>query len=41
MGRYYNVVFQKGRLIAGVTGVKDKELAIGAAIDLWKKLQTE
>lgn len=41
MGRYYDVFFQKGCLAAGVIGVKDKELAIGAAIDLWKQLQTE
>jgi len=41
MGRYYDVIFQKGCLAAGVIGVKDKELAIGAAIDLWKQLKTE
>ncbi len=41
MGRYYDVIFQKGCLAAGVTGVKDKKLAIEAAIDLWKQLQTE
>jgi len=35
------VVFQKGRLVAGVTQVKDKKLAIEATIDLWKQLQTE
>ena len=41
MGRYYDVFFQKGCLAAGVIGVKDKKLAIEAAIDLWKQLQTE
>jgi hypothetical protein len=41
MGKYYDVIFQKGSFAAGVTGVKDKDLAIGAAIDLWKQLQTE
>jgi len=41
MGKYYDVIFQKGCLAAGVIGVKDKELAIGAAIDLWKQLKTE
>ena len=41
MGRYYDIIFQKGCLAAGVTGVNDKELAIRAAIDLWKQLQTE
>jgi hypothetical protein len=37
----YDVVFQKGRLVAGVTEVRDKKLAVEAAIDLWKQLQTE
>ncbi|MBE9511596.1 MAG: hypothetical protein IMY71_12025 [Bacteroidetes bacterium] len=41
MGKYYDVIFQKGCLAAGVIGVKDKKLAIVAAIDLWKQLQTE
>ena len=41
MGRYYDVFFQSGCLAAGVIGVKDKKLAIGAAIDFWKQLQTE
>ena len=35
----YDVVFQKDRLVAGVTGVKDKKLAVDATIDLWKQLQ--
>jgi CubicO group peptidase (beta-lactamase class C family) len=37
----YDIVFQKGRLVAGVTEVKDKKLAVEAAIDLWKQLRTE
>jgi CubicO group peptidase (beta-lactamase class C family) len=37
----YDIVFQKGRLVAGVTEVKDKRLAVEATIDLWKQLQTE
>jgi CubicO group peptidase (beta-lactamase class C family) len=37
----YDVVFQKGSLVAGVTEVKDKRLAVEATIDLWKQLQTE
>jgi len=41
MGGSYDVVFQKGRLVAGVTEVKDTRLAIEATIDLWKQLQTE
>jgi len=41
MNGSYDVVFQKGSLIAGVTEVKDKKLAVEATIDLWKQLQTE
>jgi hypothetical protein len=37
----YDVVFQKGRLVAGVTEVKNQELAVEVAIDLWKQLRTE
>jgi len=37
----YDVVFQKGRLVAGVTEVQDKKLALEATIDLWKQLQTK
>jgi hypothetical protein len=37
----YDVIFQKDRLVAGVTEVKDKVLAIESAINLWKQLQTE
>jgi len=37
----YDVGFQKGRLVAGVTEVKNKRLAVEATIDLWKQLQTE
>ena len=37
----YDVIFQKGRLVAGVTEVEDKRLAVEATIDLWKQLQTE
>jgi len=38
MGRGYDVIFQKGNLVAGVTEVKDKRLAVEATIDLWKQL---
>jgi len=41
MSGSYDVVFQKGRLFAGVTEAKDKRLAVEAATDLWKQLQTE
>jgi hypothetical protein len=37
----YDIVFQKGRLVAGVTEVKDRRLAVEATIDLWKQLRTE
>jgi len=39
MGGYYDVIFQKGSLIAGVTGVDDEKLAIQSTIDLWKQLE--
>jgi imidazolonepropionase-like amidohydrolase len=38
MGGTYDVVFCKGDLIAGVTGAKDEQDAIKAAIDLWRQL---
>ncbi|MHC4104245.1 MAG: DUF6599 family protein, partial [Planctomycetota bacterium] len=41
MGDIYDVVFQKGTLVAGVTQVQDRDVAIQAALDLWRQLQTE
>jgi hypothetical protein len=41
LGKYYDVIFQKGSLVSGVTGVKDKSLAVETSIDFWKQLQTE
>jgi len=41
MSGSYDVVFQKGRLVGGVTLVKDLDLAIHAAADLWKQLPDE
>ena len=41
MGSSYDVIFQQDSLIAGVIGVKIKELAIQATIDLWKQLKSE
>ena len=41
MGDIYDVVFQKGTLIAGVTEAQDPDVGIQAAVDLWKQLQTE
>ena len=41
MGDIYDVVFQKGTLVAGVTGAENREIGIQAAADLWRQLQTE
>jgi len=41
MGDIYDVVFQKGTLVAGVTEVEDRDVGIQAAVDLWRQLQTE
>jgi hypothetical protein len=41
MGGSYDVVFQKGRLVAGVSAVEDQEMAIRVSVDLWKKLHNE
>lgn len=41
MGRYYDVIFQKGSVVGGVTGLKDKTLAVEASIDFWKQLAVE
>jgi len=41
MNKYYDVIFQKGILVAGVTGIKDKDLAIKASIDFWRKLRID
>ncbi len=37
----YDVVFQKGRLVGGVSMVEEQSLAIQAAIDLWRQLPYE
>jgi hypothetical protein len=41
MGGSYDVVFRKGRLVAGVSAVEDRELAVQVSVDLWKKLHDE
>lgn len=41
MGKYFDILFLKGLLVAGVTGMNDKNLAIRAAADFWKQLQIE
>ena len=39
MGGSYDVVFQKGPLMGGVSAVEDRGLAIRAASDLWQQLK--
>ena len=41
MGGIYDIVFQKGALVAGIAGVEDQDVGIEAAVDLWRQLQTE
>ena len=41
MGEINDIVFQKGRLVAGVTEVEDQNVGLQAAIDLWRQLQPE
>lgn len=41
MGSRYDIVFQKGPFAAGVLSVKDRSLALKAAIDLWKQLEPD
>lgn len=41
MGGTFDVVLQKGRLVAGVVGVKIREDAVQAAVDLRKQLDSE
>ncbi len=41
MDKYYDVIFQKGSLVAGVIGLKNKDLAVEASIDFWKQIQVE
>jgi hypothetical protein len=35
MGGTYDVILQKNRLVCGVIAVKDKDLAMEMASDLW------
>ena len=41
MGRYFDIIFQKGSYVAGITGHNDKELAIRAAILLRDQILVE
>lgn len=41
MNGSYDVVFQKGNLVGGVSAVAEQSLAIQAAIDLWRQLPNE
>jgi hypothetical protein len=39
MGGIHDIVFQKGRLIGGVTGVEDQRLGVQEAVALWRQLK--
>jgi len=39
MGGSYDVVFQKGLLIGGVSSVDDRSLAVRVAVELWQQLR--
>jgi hypothetical protein len=41
MGGTYDVVYQKGRIIGGVSFVEDRGMAIRVAIEIWEKLRLE
>ena len=41
MGESYDIVYQKGRLIGGVSSVEDRDLAIRVAIEMWENLRSE
>jgi hypothetical protein len=41
MGGSYDVVFNKGRLIGGVSSVEDRGLAIRVAIEIWEQLRLD
>ena len=41
MGEFYDIIFQKGLFIGGVTEMKDKNLGMKAAIDFCKRLHIE
>jgi hypothetical protein len=41
MGRYFDIIFQKGSYVAGITGQNDKELAIRAATLLKDQILVE
>ena len=41
MGGDFDVIFQKGRLVGGVSSVDGRTLALQAAIDLWNQMRHE
>lgn len=41
MGDNYDIIFQKGRLVGGVSSVDNRTLALQAAINLWNQLTHE
>ena len=38
MGGAYDVVFQKSRLVAGVSSVEDRDLAVQMGFELWNRI---
>lgn len=41
MGGIYDIVFQKGRLVGGVTGIEDQRLGVQEAVELWRQVEDE
>ncbi len=41
MGGTYDVIFQKGRIVGGVSAVKEQKAAVRAAINLWRQFLTK
>jgi hypothetical protein len=41
MGGSFDVVFQKGHVVAGVSEVEEQDVAILASVDLWRRLPME
>jgi hypothetical protein len=41
MSKYYDVIFQKGSVVAGVTGLNDKNLAVKASVNFYNQIQVE
>lgn len=39
MGGVHDIVFRKGRLVGGVTGIEDQKVGIEAAVELWRQVE--